>query len=135
MTFPEGKKIILFDGVCNYCNNIVNQILELDKNNLFIFAAIQSQIGQQIINHIGLNPSIDSIVLYEPGKAYYIKSEAALQIFTEFGGKYICLKLAYLLPKSLRDFGYDYFAKNRYKWYGKSDQCRIPTKSEQSKFL
>lgn len=135
MTFPEGKKIILFDGVCNYCNNIVNQILELDKNNLFIFAAIQSQIGQQIINHIGLNPSIDSIVLYEPGKAYYIKSEAALQIFTEFGGKYICLKLAYLLPKSLRDFVYDYFAKNRYKWYGKSDQCRIPTKSEQSKFL
>ena len=135
MTFPEGKQIILFDGVCNYCNNIVNKIIDYDVNNLFVFAAIQSDIGQKIINHIGLDPNIDSIILYQPGQAYYIKSEAALRIFTQLGGKFCLLKVAYILPEFIRNFAYDYFAKNRYDWFGKTDACRIPNASEKNKFL
>lgn len=135
MIFPEGKQIILFDGVCNYCNNIVNKIIDHDVNNLFVFAAIQSEIGQKIINHIGLNPNIDSIILYQPGQAYYIKSDAALRILTQLGGKFILLKAAYILPEFIRNFAYDYFAKNRYNWYGKTDACRIPSANEKNKFL
>jgi predicted DCC family thiol-disulfide oxidoreductase YuxK len=135
MTFPEGKQIILFDGVCNYCNNVVNKIIENDINNLFVFAAIQSEIGQKIINYIGLNPNIDSIVLYQPGQAYFVKSEAALRIFTQLGGKFSLLKIVYVLPETLRNFAYDYFAKNRYNWYGKTNTCRIPNVNEKDKFL
>ncbi|UYW02040.1 thiol-disulfide oxidoreductase DCC family protein [Flavobacterium agricola] len=135
MTFPEGKKIVLFDGVCNFCNDTVNTIIEHDKNDVFVFAALQSEVGQQIIKHIGLNPKIDSIVLYEPGVAYYIKADAALRIFSHLGSKFFYTKFFQLFPNGLKNIAYDYFAKNRYKWYGKSESCRIPTPAEKAKFL
>jgi len=135
MILPEGKKIILFDGICNYCNGIINKIIENDKENIFVFAAIQSEKGQQIIKHIGLDSSIDSIVLYDPGFAYYVKADAVLQIINHLNGKYTLLKLGHLLPESIRNIAYDYFAKNRYKWYGKTEECRVPTELEREKFL
>ena len=135
MNFPKDKQIILFDGVCNFCNSTVNKILAHDTNQLFVFAPLQSEMGQKIMSHIGVNPNIDSLVLYHPGVAYYVKSEAALRIFTQLGGKYSLLKMAYILPEGVRNFAYDYFAKIRYHWYGKTEACRIPTAAERAKFL
>jgi len=78
---PENKKIILFDGVCNLCNNAVNIIIDHDKNDVFRYASLQSQLGQQLTLERGIDTSkIDSIILIDPGNAYYIKSTAALQI-------------------------------------------------------
>ena len=73
---PQDKKIILFDGVCNYCNNKVNFIIKNDSKDVFRFVALQSETGQKIITYLGIDKTIDSIVLYEPDYAYFIKSEA-----------------------------------------------------------
>lgn len=133
---PKDKKIILFDGVCNLCDKSVQLIIKNDKKDIFRFVALQSELGEQIIKHIGLDSSkTDSIVLYEPGSAYYYKSQAAFKIAKDLSGVYRMLCLFQFLPVTLTDFIYDYIAKNRYKWYGKKDQCMIPTKETLNKFL
>lgn len=133
---PKDKKIILFDGVCNLCNASVQFVIKHDKKDVFRFAALQSELGLKIIKHIGIDiTNTDSIVLYEPGKAYYYKSEAALLIIKEFGGIYTMLRILTLFPKFLSNFVYDLVAKNRYRWYGKQESCMIPTPELAAKFL
>lgn len=133
---PKNKKIILFDGVCNLCDSSVQFIIKNDSKDVFRFTAIQSELGQEIIHHINIDTKlIDSIILYEPGVAYYHKAEAALLIARNLKG--VCKLISYLnfLPKGLKNRIYDYVAKNRYKWYGKKDACMIPTPELKSKFL
>lgn len=133
---PVDKKIILFDGVCNLCDKSVQFIIKNDKNDIFRFVAIQSNLGQEIINHIKIDATkIDSIILYEPNIAYYYKAEAALRIAKELGGIISIVSVFLVLPKSFLNLFYDYIAKNRYKWYGKKESCLIPTKELKSKFL
>lgn len=133
---PIDKKIILFDGVCNLCNSSIQFVIKHDKKDTFRFVSLQSELGEKIINHIGISTTkIDSIILYKPGKAYYIKSEAAFKIIQETRGFYQFLLVFSILPKSFLDFIYDYIAKNRYYWYGKKESCMIPTSELASKFL
>lgn len=133
---PENKKIILFDGVCNLCNSAVQFVIKHDKMDVFRFVAIQSQRGQEILNHIGVDSTkMDSIVLYEPGLAYYFKSDAILQIARHLNVFFSLVLLLKIVPKGLRDKWYDYIAKNRYTWYGKKESCMIPTPSLEKKFL
>lgn len=133
---PRDKKIILFDGVCNLCDNTVQFIIKHDKNDVFRFVPLQSAIGREIINYIGLDTSkTDSIVLYEPGKAYYYKADAAIMITKELGGIYSLMGVFNILPKSFSNMVYDYVARNRYKWYGKKNECMIPTPEMKSKFI
>ena len=133
----ENKKIVLFDGVCNLCNGAVVYIIKRDKNDVFRFAALQSDIGQKLINERNIDTSkIDSIILIEPGIAYYTKSSAAIKIMNEFGGLWRVMNVFnYLLPTSIRDIIYDFIAKNRYKWFGKQESCMIPTPELKAKFL
>jgi predicted DCC family thiol-disulfide oxidoreductase YuxK len=133
---PKNKKIILFDGVCNLCEKSVQLIIKNDKNDNFRFVALQSELGEKIINYINIDRSkTDSIILYEPGYAYYYKSKAAFRIAIYLGGFYSIISLFRFFPVFLTDGIYDYIAKNRYKWYGKKDQCMIPTKGILNKFL
>ncbi|KDN56287.1 thiol-disulfide oxidoreductase DCC family protein [Flavobacterium seoulense] len=133
---PKNKKIILFDGVCNLCNSAVQFIIERDKKDVFRFVALQSDLGKEICNYIGIdNTKTDSIILYEPGIAYYYKSEAALKIASQLGGFYGFMAGINFLPKKINDIIYDYIAKNRYKWYGKKEHCMIPTPELKAKFL
>ncbi|RDI04552.1 thiol-disulfide oxidoreductase DCC family protein [Flavobacterium sp. AG291] len=133
---PENKKIILFDGICNLCDNTVQFIIKHDKEDIFRFVALQSDLGKEIISHIGLDISkTDSIVLYEPGHAYYYKSQAAFEISKGLTGIYQWLSIFSILPKWLTDKVYDYIARNRYKWYGKKDECMLPTPELKAKFL
>ncbi|KGL63317.1 thiol-disulfide oxidoreductase DCC family protein [Polaribacter sp. Hel1_85] len=133
---PINKKIILFDGVCNLCNNSVLKVIKYDKKNVFLFTAIQSEKGKEIVNHLGIDVSnIDSIILYEPGVSYDIKSTAALKIMNEFSGFWKLTQLFWIFPESFRNYIYDYIAKNRYKWFGKKESCMIPTQELKNKFL
>lgn len=136
-TLPKDKKIVLFDGVCNLCDSSVQFIIKQDKNDVFRFVALQSELGQSILKHIGIGSQLNnvSIVLYEPGIAYYIKSEAAFKIATSFTTNYKHLSILSIFPKFITDFGYDYIAKNRYKWYGKKEECMIPSSELKAKFL
>jgi predicted DCC family thiol-disulfide oxidoreductase YuxK len=133
---PEGKKIIIFDGVCNLCNSSINYIIDNDKNDIFRFVSLQSDLGIALQNYLGIEiDNIDSIILYNPNEAYYLRSTAALKIMKEFSGLWKLSTIAFLLPRIFRDKIYDFIASNRYKWFGKEDNCRIITPELKSKFL
>ncbi|MEX0315739.1 MAG: thiol-disulfide oxidoreductase DCC family protein [Allomuricauda sp.] len=130
------KKIILFDGVCNLCNGAVQFVIKRDKKDMFRYAALQSEIGEQLIAERGIDTSkVDSIILIEPGVAYFTKSDAALAITQGFGGLWKTITIFSWIPKVFRDALYDFIAKNRYKWFGRKDACMIPTPELQAKFL
>lgn len=136
LELPEDKKIILFDGVCNLCESLVQFVIKYDTKDQFRFVAILSDLGQKIIQHIGINAkNIDSVILYLPGVAYYYKSNAALQIARSLGGLFHLGTLFKIIPTGFRNVLYDYIAKNRYQWYGKKDSCLIPTPALRAKFL
>jgi len=136
IAFPKGKKIILFDGICNLCESSVLFVIKYDKKDIFRFVALQSDLGIEIVKHIGLNPKhIDSVILYEPGISYFYKSAAAIEIAKDLGGFFHMGTLFKIIPNGLRNLLYDFIAKNRYSWYGKKESCWTPSNELKSKFL
>lgn len=132
----DNKKIILFDGVCNLCNGVVQFVINRDKKDTFRFAALQSEIGQQLTSERGIDTStVDSIILIEPNIAYYTKADAALEIGKSLRGYRTLSSILYVFPQGIRNLVYDFIARNRYKWYGKKEACMIPTPELKAKFL
>ncbi len=129
-------KIILFDGVCNFCNYWVNFILERDNNNQFKFAAIQSLRGKELLEKFNLpTDRFDSFILISNDKIFK-KSAAAFEIAECLdNGWFRVFRSFRHLPTTFNDFVYDLIANNRYKLFGKKDICRVPTESEKSRFL
>lgn len=133
---PKNKKIILFDGVCNLCNNAINFIIEHDKKDVFRFASLQSDLGKRLVSERGIDPEVlDTIFLIEPGVVYYEKSTAALKIAKDLSGGYSLMKHLLFLPEFIRDGVYNLVASNRYSWFGKKESCMIPTPELKAKFL
>ncbi|WP_111307522.1 thiol-disulfide oxidoreductase DCC family protein [Confluentibacter sediminis] len=136
LNIPKNKKLILFDGVCNLCNHSVQYIIKHDKKNLFLFTALQSDIGKEIIEVYNIDThKTDSILLYIPEKGIDYKSTAALKIARYLGFPINVMSVFFIIPTPIRNWVYDYIAKNRYKWYGKKESCMIPTPELKSKFL
>lgn len=134
--FPIDKQLILFDGVCNLCNNSIQYIIKRDHDNVFKFAPLQSEIAKQLVNDYKLNTDdIDSILLYIPGKGVYKQSTAALKIASKLSFPTKLLPIFFIIPPFIRNAVYNYIAKNRYKWYGKQEQCMIPTPELKEKFI
>lgn len=127
-------KVVLFDGVCNFCESSVQFILRHDKTGSLLFASLQSEIGQQLLTAYGISHELQSVVFVESGKAY-TKSAAAFRIARYFGGWWKLLMVFSILPAFITDFGYDIIAKNRYRWFGKKDACMIPSADIRSRFL
>lgn len=131
----QNKKIILFDGVCNLCNNSVVFIIKRDNKDVFRFAAIETVEGQKLIEKHQIDTSkVDSILLFENDN-YYYKSTAALKIARHLKGGYPLLYGFMILPRFFRNWVYDIIARNRYKWFGKKESCMIPTPELKSKFI
>ncbi len=129
------NNIILFDGVCNFCDSSVNFIIDRDKKNIFKFAALQSEKGQEILEHFKLSKNdFDSFVFIE-NDTVFKKSSAALRIANKLGGLWKIFYPAIIIPRVVRDFFYSLIANNRYKLFGKKDSCRIPTPELKEKFL
>ena len=126
--------IILFDGQCVFCDHSVQFILKRDIDEVFQFASLQSEVGQQLLKEYNVDSSIDSIVVIYKNKVY-IQSDAAICIAQQFKGLWKLLVVVKLLPKWLRDKMYALIAKNRYRIFGQMDTCRIPTKEERRRFL
>ncbi|AST91516.1 MULTISPECIES: thiol-disulfide oxidoreductase DCC family protein [Sutcliffiella] len=126
------RPIILFDGVCNFCESSVQFIMKRDAKELFLFASLQGKTGQQLIEQHSI--LTDSVVLVTE-KGIFTKSDAALKICKHLTFPW---KLAYvfiIIPRAIRDWIYDKFAKNRYKWFGKKAACMLPTPEERARFL
>jgi predicted DCC family thiol-disulfide oxidoreductase YuxK len=129
------KQIILFDGVCNFCNFWVNFVIKRDKKDLFRFGALQSEKSKDLTNKFNFDTSnLDTFVLIA-GDKLFTKSTAALMICKELNSLVKIMYPLIFLPKFFRDFIYDMIAKNRYKLFGRRDTCRVPTEAEKKKFL
>ncbi|WP_456437316.1 thiol-disulfide oxidoreductase DCC family protein [Psychroserpens sp.] len=133
---PKQKQLILFDGVCNLCNSSILYVIKHDKSNRFLFAPLQGEAGKQIIKKFNVDTSnTDSILLYSEKKGLSVKSSAAIHIVKHLGFPRNLMTVFFIVPTFIRNWVYDFVARNRYKWYGKKDACMIPTPELTSKFL
>ncbi len=129
------RGIILFDGVCNFCNGSVNFIIERDRENYFQFAPLQSGIGQKLLAEHKIDKTVtDSVVLIENGEAY-TRTTAVLRIARKLGGAWSLFYGFIIVPEFIRDFFYKLFAEYRYKLFGKTEACMMPTPELRTKFL
>ena len=129
------NNIVFFDGVCNFCNNSVNFLIDRDPNHTYKFASLQSDLARDILPKYGVDPlSMHSIILLKNGKIYQ-RSSAALEITKKMSGGWPLLGILKIIPAFVRDFCYNIIANNRYKWFGKLDSCRMPTPEIQERFL
>ncbi|WP_139958065.1 thiol-disulfide oxidoreductase DCC family protein [Flavicella sediminum] len=135
-TFSSKKNaIILFDGFCNLCDSSVQFVIKRDLKQKFSFCSLQSNEAQSFLERTKPElKEIDSILFIENNKIY-TKSSAALKIAKELNAAWPLLYVFFILPKFIRDAVYDFIAKRRYAWYGKKEQCRIPTKEELDRFI
>jgi predicted DCC family thiol-disulfide oxidoreductase YuxK len=131
MAHTEEHPIIFYDGVCGLCDRSIQFIIQNDRERKFRFAALQSDIAARTL---GDNITLDSFVFYEKGKARY-RSSAALHMFRALGGGWKLLYGFIIVPPFIRNAVYDFVARNRYRWFGKYDTCRIPTPEQRSRFL
>lgn len=129
------KNIILFDGVCNLCNYSVQFVIKNDQKNNFKFASLQSKFGQKFLQENNFDTSnFDSILLIQDNQIYQ-KSDAALRIAKGLNFPINSLSIFLIIPKPIRNYCYDIIAKNRYNWFGKQDNCWIPTKELKERFF
>lgn len=127
--------IVLFDGVCNFCNASVNFVIEHDKAGYFKFAPLQSAIGEELAAKHGIDKiDTDSVIVVENERAY-THSSAAMRIARKLDGIWSMLYVFVVVPKPIRDFFYKVIAKNRYRWFGKQDACMMPTPEIRARFL
>jgi predicted DCC family thiol-disulfide oxidoreductase YuxK len=127
--------VILFDGVCNFCNGSVNFIIERDRAGYFKFAPLQSEIGEKLLRENGIDKTVtDSVILVEDGKAY-THSTAALRVARKLDGAWKWFYGFRFVPAFIRDAFYKLFAKYRYKLFGKKDECMLPTPDVRARFL
>ena len=131
----EEKKIVLFDGVCNLCSGAVQFILKHDKKNQFLFGSLQGKAGQEYLKKFNLPPdSFNSFMLVE-GEQLYERSTGALRMLKHLGNGWQLLYGFIIVPKSIRDAVYNLIAKKRYQWFGKKQECWLPSKAWESRFL
>ena len=131
----NGHPLIIFDGVCNYCCGFVNFIIKRDPQALFRFAPFQSEPARRILKQYDYPAdSLDSFVLIENGKLYS-KSEGGLRVQKLLGGVHKLLYAFIIVPGPIRDAVYDYIARHRYEWYGKKNECMVPTPDIKNRFL
>lgn len=127
--------VVLFDGVCNLCNGAVNWLIDHDKNNVLKFASLQSNYGQQIVAKHGLTGQYLDTILLVDGDKVYERSTAVLRTLKYIGGWPALLYAFIVVPAFIRNTVYNFVARNRYKWFGKRDSCRVPTPELKAKFI
>ena len=127
--------VVLFDGVCYFCNAVVNRLIRHDKKGVLRFAALQSAAGQRLLKQHNLaREDFDSFILID-GNRVFKRSAAALALYNKLGWQWKWTQIFRVVPRVLRDYLYDVFARNRYRWFGKKEQCMIPTPEVRDRFV
>ncbi|MBK8499719.1 MAG: DUF393 domain-containing protein [Flavobacteriales bacterium] len=128
-----SERIVFFDGVCGLCNHFVDRLLRMDRARSLHFAPLQGSTAQERLP-AGMADAMESVVYLRDGVVLQ-RSDAALQILIDLGGWRVLHRGWFIFPRTFRDFVYDWIARNRYRWFGKHETCRIPTPAERSRFL
>lgn len=131
----QYEHVIVFDGICNFCNAFVNFVMERDPQGVFKFGTLQSPPAQQILTQLHLsNRDFETFLLLENGNVF-TKSTAALKILRCLPGVWPWLYAFIIIPRPLRDMVYSVIARHRYQWMGRSETCRVPSPKERSRFI
>ncbi len=130
----DDHQIIIFDGICNFCNGAVNFIIKRDSRGVFKFAPMQSEIAQELLKHQAHDVGNDTFILIKNGQCFQ-RTDAALEITRDLDGLWFILKAFKIVPSFVIDYFYRVFARNRYKLFGKRVTCMIPTKEVRDRFL
>ena len=131
----DTRPVVLFDGVCNLCNDVVQFVIAQDPQGKLAFASLQSAVGQQFLQHHRLpTADFDSFVLID-GDKVYTESTAALNLLKVLGGKWKPFGMLLVVPRLIRDAVYRLIARNRYRWFGRKEACLMPTPNLRSRFL
>lgn len=130
------RPVLFFDGVCNLCSGAVQFIMRHDKKQKFLFASLQSPQGAEAMRATQMNTTEQpgSIILFYKGK-YYLQSEAILQTARLIGGVWAAFSILGIFPAFLRNAVYKFIARNRYKWFGRHNECLLPTPANKARFL
>ena len=131
----EGTKVVVFDGVCNFCNWAVNFIIKRDKNNKFVFTASQSNSGKLILEKYQIQDIVKESIIVIKNDEILAGSEAIFEIFRGIGGGWKYLRIFKIFPRVVMDWGYSIFSRYRYSMFGKRDVCMIPSEKVKDKFL
>ncbi len=131
----DTKKIIYFDGVCNLCNASVQFVLKRNTKKNILFTSLQSDAGKAMLLQNNLENKNFSSFVFIDNEKIYLRSSAALQVAKYLRGAWLLLYIFIIVPKFIRDAVYNLIAKNRYKWFGKKEECWIPTKEIMDRFL
>ncbi len=135
INLSSSYKIVLFDGVCNFCNASVNFIMKRDKYDRFRFTALQSETGLELQKKFNIDPSdLSSFILIE-GNRFYRKTTAALRVGKALGFPWNLGYVFIIIPPFIRNIAYNIIARYRYKWFGKKETCRVPAPEEKEKFI
>jgi predicted DCC family thiol-disulfide oxidoreductase YuxK len=130
----EGP-IVLFDGVCNLCNSAVQFIIKRDKKEQFRFASLQGKAGNDLLKKFDLPADLFNSFILVEGDKVYTRSTAALRVAKKLSGGWKLLYGLMIVPRFIRNAVYNVIAKNRYKWFGKRNECMIPTQEMKERFL
>ena len=131
----HSKKIIYFDGVCNLCSRSVSFAWKYGKKADFYFSPLQSEFARNMLKHANGKDINYNSVIYQDGDNFSTRSDAILDILKEMGGAWKFLYFFKIIPKSWRDRTYEFIARNRYRWFGRQDNCMVPTQALRSHFL
>lgn len=127
--------LILYDGVCRLCTSTVLFVIERDRRKRFRFASLQSPLGQRLLRSVGLSPDeLKTFVLVDEN-GHFTKSAAALRVAADLGGLWRVVSLLRVIPGPIRDGVYDWVARNRYRWFGRLEQCLVPVPDVQDRFV
>jgi len=133
MIIPEH--LLLFDGVCVLCNRSVQFVIKRDKSRKFRFASLQSDFGSKVLDGFNLDKTLTDSVIYVRSGNVYTQSDAALRIAKTFGGFWKMSVVFFIFPRFLRNIVYDFIARNRYRWFGKTESCMMPDDSVTDLFI
>ena len=134
----ELETVLLYDGVCGFCNWSVQTIIRHDRRREMRFAALQSEYGKAVVARYSELQNVDSLVLVERvngEERIWTHSTGALRIAAYLGGVWKLFLVAYVIPRPLRDLLYSFFARYRYRLFGKYESCPVPSQEIRSRFL
>ncbi|MEH6670688.1 thiol-disulfide oxidoreductase DCC family protein [Halopseudomonas sp.] len=131
----DKRYIVIFDGVCNFCNGAVNFIIKRDPGGVFVFTPMQSELARELVVKFNVpNVGVDTFLLIKNDRCY-VFSDAALEIARNLAGLWFLFNVFKIVPRPIRDGAYKLFARNRYELFGRTEACMVPSDEVRSRFV